>query len=220
MWVVRSAFANFDGSAPFRKLCCVISVEAFQFANFDITIQDTDTGVTLKLLFMSEQDILTAMAMYAPYGLCAGDRNNTDGNSNQYYAFEIDDISLKFLEYVESVDELVIDDSHQAYHYMLTTDECFFPIDQYRTLMINRALIPREGAGGLTLFYIACSRWGRALIDGHLYLCYSAIYPRDTNQFKVFCVKFTDLQAVNRLITKARITSLDKRQDYTSIDLF
>lgn len=150
MWVVRKTYDSFGDEQPYLELATE-GVDAR--VRFSVLLEYTETKQTKRFQFNTVKELNQIIDIYKPYG-CVDMRMN---GLHIIYLIPVDDLSLKFLEYVDKVEEFEASYAQvKAKGYApIFNDTCYISsLDAHGTLLMCNIGSGEECAG--TLLHIMC----------------------------------------------------------------
>lgn len=170
-----------------------------------VTLKDTETK--REVTFNSYADSATferLLKKYNPYGFI-----DNDANIGGRYLFTIDTPALMFLDYVKSVDEVVVGHSHPAFSvihntFMRTSMTELRPLDEQLSFFLA------EGYGEIYSLIELCCDKQQPWYEDCIYLIARKNYQNGT--YTTYRVQFDNTTKAKSFIAKSMIYYLDKRR--------
>lgn len=166
-----------------------------------LLLEDTETGEVTKFETPHFTALIEFASKYSPYGFAVVESKHYAERRIAYFV-EIDKLSLEFLDYVDSVERVVVigGTNKQLDAIMCNPDFFYDSIDNQNSLFTSMG---RGWLGLCTLFRaVHCFKVG--FLGDNFYLpCAGDCYSSSKFSYKVYRVNFSDVQAAKRFLSKA-----------------
>lgn len=132
MWLVRD-IAQTPINGGDRVRVPFISLFEFEYMLHLVCVKlkNSETGEIVTIETDLHGTLVRELRKYKPYGFIDGETME----SELCFLIVIDDLSWRFLDYVASVDSIVVDHSQEDGYDRYIDDGCIFdPLDEYKTL--------------------------------------------------------------------------------------
>lgn len=214
MWVVRKVYDTFGSEQPYLE----IATDEGSRVVFSFILEYTETKECKRYRVDTIKKFIQLMEVYKPYG-CVDMRMN---GLYTIYLIPVDDLSLKFLEYVDTVEEF--DASYAQVKTKVFApifyDSCYISsLDSHGTLLMCNIGGGEECAG--TLLHIMCY-YPVLYSDGAFYMSglpdmapsFHGNYDMLGGTVSACRVVSKNPAAVDHFLTKARSMAYNPVKDY------
>lgn len=199
MRIVTSMQITLNNQAV-RSIACLNFEHVMQLGRtLVVTIRDSDTGQEERIAFKTVYDCLSYMKAAMPYGFIMG--NDFANDTRHSTVVAIDDMSWKFLEYVERV--------HPAAQYRLPNGRELEDRGVFKAADIRLSLFEYELGGWKSYCTLFQALHAVRLLpqDGFCYLnCYELDYHICKSEwFYCYKVEFSNLKAAKQMLLRANM---------------
>ena len=216
MWVVRKTFDAFGGEQPFLELAVFWQDNRILFG---VTIEELETKESKYCQFNSLAQVHKFIELYHPYGCDSRVSNNFE----TVYFIPVDDMSLKFLEYVDEVQSSEIMYNKAGGYAPVLDDSCWVrAVDKDCTFLYCNIGSGEECAG--TLLNVMCY-YPVLYYDGAFYMnglperrrLFGSMWDDEEYRRVYYKVVTSNPAAVSHFITKARTLYRNPVREYLKV---
>lgn len=219
MWVVdKIGFITASGEVKYDTF---FFMSEYGLRNFNLAIhlRDTDTGM-YKVLYNKKdpRQFMQELKDLAPYGF-VNRNHDLDQIALDNYFVAVDDLSLQFLDYVESIERVNIapKDSRREFAEKRLKSE-FVSVDESTSIFV----VGSEERCACTLFHAICFAPDGWIGDEfYLYSSRSLDWGLLGLDWMEVCykLKFVDVAAARRLITKAIVSGINPVSKHNTVEI-
>lgn len=217
MLIVSGIEVNIQGSSLWKTPYILIAETAFDKSSVNVSITDTNTGKTFVVQMNNEQQLVQLMSKYSPYGFVSSKRHPATDEDRNYFVV-IDDLSFRFLDFVDEVKIVRLSPSNSAYSALVKCDYKFDGIDSDNSILAHRSkgyIRDYDPPNVCTLLQaavkaVAADCW----VKGSCYLRASGEQVGDSAPIEAFEISFTNQMNALRFIRRAINRGYDMLEKY------
>ena len=218
MWVVkRIGFIQQNGKTIYSTFQ-FMSSPVLNTSNTVVHLSESVSGDMEVLYSRDKQNYLSKLKSLHPYGFV--DNNvGLSAVTQENNLVVIDDLSLQFLGYVDSVDEVYVSDSDSKHGFVANLASSFVGLDSELSLFVVDTL----DRCACTLFHAICFCSTGWLGDEFYLYSRRMLDPAGRGldyADVVYRVRFCDVVGAKRLLTKAVVNGINPVRDFAKSEFF